>query len=89
MLRQRRQPQQAGKGIFDPFDYDILRPSLLQVILSDPPYHLIARPGRELKNEDLKVTARLFMEVDKISTTAVRIIGFPYNEMFNKSTYTA
>lgn len=44
------------------------------MILSDPPYHIIALPGRELKNEDLKVIARLFMEIDKISTLVVRII---------------
>jgi len=43
----------------------------LLVILSDPPYHIIARPGRELKNEELRVLARLFLEIDKISTLVV------------------
>jgi hypothetical protein len=41
------------------------------VILSDPPYHIIARPGRELKNEDLKVIVRLFMEIDRVNISTV------------------
>ena len=37
---------------------------------------MLASPGRELKNEDLKVV-RLFMQLDKLIINIVEIMEFP------------